>query len=53
MPYFVLDGAGIYHKLNGPAFHCIAFSMEGSSFQAMKNGLETRYSELVDFNADQ
>jgi 2-polyprenyl-6-methoxyphenol hydroxylase-like FAD-dependent oxidoreductase len=51
MPYFLLDGAGIYHKLNGPAFHCIAFSMEGSSFQAMKNGLETRYSELVDFNA--
>src|SRR5262245_22019263 len=51
MPYFLLDGGSIYDKLNAAAFHFIAFSTEGSSLQTLKDELEMRYSELVDFNA--
>jgi len=50
MPYFLLDGASIYDKLNQPTFHFIAFSTD-SGFQAMKDELKGRFFEFVDFNA--
>ena len=40
MPYFLVDGASIYDKLNQPTFHFIAFSTEDSGFQAMKDELK-------------
>jgi 2-polyprenyl-6-methoxyphenol hydroxylase-like FAD-dependent oxidoreductase len=51
MPYFLVAGTSIYHKLKGPKFHLLAFSTEGNNFQALKDELEEQHSELVDFYA--
>lgn len=51
MPYFLVDGATIYDKLNGPKFHLLGFSTERNNFRALKDELESRYAELLDFNA--
>lgn len=51
MPYFLVDGASIYDKLNQPTFHFIAFSTEDSGFRAMKDELNARFFEFVDFIA--
>src|SRR5215475_1674306 len=51
MPYFLVDKASIYDKLNQPTFHFIAFSTEDSGFQAMKDELKGQFFEFVDFDA--
>jgi hypothetical protein len=51
MPYLLLDGASIFGKFNRPTFHFIALSTEDSGFQAMKDELNRRFFEFVDFNA--
>jgi 2-polyprenyl-6-methoxyphenol hydroxylase-like FAD-dependent oxidoreductase len=51
MPYFLIDGQNIFDRLQQPKFHFLAFSNEPDGFQDLKNDLESRYVDLVDFNA--
>jgi 2-polyprenyl-6-methoxyphenol hydroxylase-like FAD-dependent oxidoreductase len=50
LPYFFVDGQSIYDRLQQPKFHFIVFATEPSNFHALKNEVEGRYWELVDFN---
>src|SRR5262249_10191304 len=50
LPYFLVDKASIYDRLKQAKFHFLVFSSEPNNFQALKNELDARYSELVDFN---
>ena len=50
LPYFLVDGESNYDSLQEAKFHFLAFSNEPNSFQGLKDHLEIRYSELVDFN---
>jgi 2-polyprenyl-6-methoxyphenol hydroxylase-like FAD-dependent oxidoreductase len=51
LPYFLVDGKSIYDRLQQAKFHFLVFSSEPNNFHALKNELDGRYSELVDFNA--
>lgn len=51
MPYCLVDGKSIYDKLNLPQFHLLGFSTEQNNFRALKNEIESRYSESVNFQA--
>jgi 2-polyprenyl-6-methoxyphenol hydroxylase-like FAD-dependent oxidoreductase len=50
LPYFLVDGKSIYDELKEAKFHFLVFSSKPNNFQALKNDLESRYAELVDFN---
>ena len=50
MPYFLVDGQNIFDRLQQPKFHLLVFVSELNRFQKLKDELEERYSELVDFN---
>src|SRR5262245_8524512 len=50
LPYFLLDGKSIYDRLQQAKFHFLVFSSEPNSFHALKDELDSRYSELMDFN---
>jgi 2-polyprenyl-6-methoxyphenol hydroxylase-like FAD-dependent oxidoreductase len=50
LPYFLVDGKSIYDRLQQAKFHFLVLSSEPNNFQPLKNELESRYSELVDFN---
>ena len=50
MPYLLVDGKDIFDSLQQPGFHFLLFSTEPNSFRALKNEVERRYSELMDFN---
>jgi 2-polyprenyl-6-methoxyphenol hydroxylase-like FAD-dependent oxidoreductase len=50
MPYFLVDGQNIFDRLQQPKFHLLVFASELNRFQKLKDELEERYSELVDFN---
>jgi 2-polyprenyl-6-methoxyphenol hydroxylase-like FAD-dependent oxidoreductase len=51
LPYFLVDGGSIYDTLHQPKLHFLVFSSERNKFQALRTELESRYSELMDFNA--
>jgi hypothetical protein len=48
MPYFLIDGEGVYDKLRQPKFHWLVFSDAQSDVQALKAELESQYYEFVD-----
>jgi len=50
LPYFLVDGKSIYDRLQQAKFHFLVFSSEPNNFHVLKNELDGRYSELVDFN---
>jgi 2-polyprenyl-6-methoxyphenol hydroxylase-like FAD-dependent oxidoreductase len=50
MPYFVVDGKGVYEKLQQPKFHWLAFSNTPVAVQTLKTALERQYADLIDFN---
>jgi hypothetical protein len=50
MPYFLVDGKNIFDSLQQPKFHFLLFSREPNNFRALKNEVDGRYSELMDFN---
>ena len=49
LPDFLVDGKNIYDRLHQPKFHFLVFSSEPNNFHALKNELNGRYPELVDF----
>src|SRR5262247_2673736 len=50
LPYFLVDGKSIYDSLQQAHFHFLVFSSQRNAFHVLKNELDGRYSELVDFN---
>jgi 2-polyprenyl-6-methoxyphenol hydroxylase-like FAD-dependent oxidoreductase len=51
MPYFLIDGKSIYDKLDQPRFHWLVFSDSEKSLHATTTEIDSRYADLVDFNA--
>jgi 2-polyprenyl-6-methoxyphenol hydroxylase-like FAD-dependent oxidoreductase len=51
MPYLVIDGESIYDKLREPRFHLITFSNERENDQTMKEQIESKYNDLVDYHS--
>src|SRR3989442_7576134 len=49
MPYFLIDGQSVYHKLRGPKFHFLVFSAQQNDSQSLKADLASQYTALVDF----
>jgi hypothetical protein len=49
LPYFLVDSESFYDRLQEAKFHFLVFSSDPNNFQALKNQLESRYSELLDF----
>ena len=49
LPYFVLDGKGIYDWLHAPKFHLLTFTNEESSVTSEE--VEREFSGLVDYHA--
>ena len=50
MPYFLVDGASGYDKLAAPRFHLLIFSDGQSSYDGLKNTVESEYGDLMDLN---
>lgn len=51
MPYFQVEGASVYERLRAPKFHLLAFTDGREDFRTLKAELESRYAELIDFDA--
>lgn len=51
MTWFLVDGKSIYDRLHQPRFHLLSFSDTEGSVHALKQEVESRYPEIVDFNA--
>ncbi len=47
MPYFQIEGAGIYEKLREPNIHFLIFSDGQNEFQTLKAEIETQYADLI------
>ena len=47
LPYFVVDGESIFHKLNEPKFHLLVFS-NGEPEQTICKDLEREFNDVVD-----
>ena len=50
MPYFEINGEGIYGKLREPKFHLLSFSDEESTHQLTRNEIGSQYSRLIDYH---
>jgi len=50
MPSFIATGQSIYDGLKQPKFHFLVFSNGPNKFQALKDELESRYSQAMDFS---
>ncbi len=50
LPYFLVEGVGIYDLLREPKFHLLIFSDGESNFQAIKDEIENNYKISVDFS---
>ena len=51
MPYFLVDNASVYDRLQAPKFHYLVFSDTADDAQNMKSKLGQEYSDRVDFNS--
>ena len=47
LPYFVVDGDSIFHKLNEPKFHLLLFS-NGASEQTICKDVEREFNDVAD-----
>ncbi|MFD2574391.1 FAD-dependent monooxygenase [Spirosoma soli] len=50
MPYFKIDGASIYDRLNDPKFHLLVFSDGEQSYGDRQASLVAKYGDLLDVN---
>ncbi|MBE9047626.1 FAD-dependent monooxygenase [Pleurocapsales cyanobacterium LEGE 10410] len=49
MPYFLVDGENVYHRLCAPKFHLIVFSIWKHDYQNLQSEVENKYGDWVDF----
>ncbi len=48
MPYFIIDGKGIYDWLHAPKFHLLTFSNDLAPGELNNNGMQSEFASLVD-----
>lgn len=50
MPYFLVDGKGVYEWLKAPKFHLVTFSNEGDAVDGQKEEIETKFADVIDYH---
>jgi 2-polyprenyl-6-methoxyphenol hydroxylase-like FAD-dependent oxidoreductase len=51
MPYLVVDGESVYHRLREPKFHWLVFSKNENDLPTLERELKTFHADLIDFNS--
>ena len=48
MPYFIIDGKGIYDWLHAPKFHLLSFSNEVRPDEPTRSAIQSEFASVVD-----
>ena len=51
MPYFLVDGKGVYDWLQAPKFHLLTFSNENDLEEATRDAVQHDFNSVVDYHA--
>lgn len=51
MPYFLVDGKGVYEWLKAPKFHLLTFSNQRDAGDGAGKEIETKFGEVLDYHA--
>jgi len=50
LPYFLVDGKGVYDWLKAPKFHLLTFSNEHENGHSQRKEIETEFADIVDYH---
>ena len=50
LPFFEVDGKGVYEWLTAPKFHLLSFSNEATTGDGQREEIETNFASLIDYH---
>lgn len=50
MPYFLINGKNIYHRLRTHRFHLLVFSDDQQGYGHLEQEVEAKYGNFIDFH---